>query len=298
MYDKLRTAAARAVWLLEPKKLEQVFNFLDTVGAGYQIDAETVKTLAGENRNSQAMRTKSAVGVIPVYGTISQRVGLLDAASGGTSTESIAAAFDELQAMDEVGTIMAEFDSPGGTYPGIPELANKIAASRGGKPLIAMVNSEAGSGALWLASAFDEVVITPSGSAGSVGAYMVHTDESALNETIGVKREYISYGEYKTEGNRDEPMSDETRAYIQGEVDRVGREFETALARFRGLPVETIRKDFGRGRMLDAKRAVAVGMADKIATMDETVSRFATGRGRAKRKRVESAKQKMRLYFA
>ena len=118
--------------------------------------------------------------------------------------------------------------------------------------MVASVNAEAGSAAYWLASAFDEIVITPSGSAGSIGAYAVHQDESGLTEKIGVKRRYIAYGKYKTEGNPDEPLTDEAVAEIQRRVDLYGRQFEEAVAANRGVSLATVRADFGQGRMLDA----------------------------------------------
>jgi ClpP class serine protease len=93
---------------------------------------------------------------------------------------------------DNVRAIVLNIDSPGGSIFGTEELFNKIMAARGSKPITAVVNSVAASAAFWIASAADEIVITPGGMIGSVGVYMVHTDLSAAIAEDGVKETFIS----------------------------------------------------------------------------------------------------------
>lgn len=54
---------------------------------------------------------------------------------------------------------------------------------------------------LYPANFGDEIVVTPSGRAGSVGVYTAHDDISAALEKRGIKRAYISAGKNKGEGN-------------------------------------------------------------------------------------------------
>lgn len=295
MYEHILNAANDAIWLCDRAKLDRIFAFLGAKSRGVSLDASTVQLAINERRQRQAPRTETLIGVLPVYGTISQRVGMIEEFSGGVSTEHIGRDFDMMLQEDSIGTIIMEFDTYGGTYPGIPELANKIYQARDRKRIVSHINAAAGSGGLWLAAAAGEVVITPSGEAGSVGAYVRHVDKTALNEDVGLKYEYISYGEHKTEGNPDEPMTDESRAFLQEKVDRIGKEFEQALAKFRGVSVAKVQKDFGRGRMLDAKRAVEVGMADRISTFEQTIQRTIKPQGRTGRKKVESLRRRVNL---
>jgi ClpP class serine protease len=60
----------------------------------------------------------------------------------------------------------------------------------------------------------------------------------------------------------------------------MGDRFTKAVATQRGVPVEQVRKQMGEGRMLGAKEAVASGMVDRIATLEEVISR-ASGRAPA-----------------
>ena len=71
----------------------------------------------------------------------------------------------------EVKAIVIDVDSPGGTSPGIPELGREIYEARGAKGegnIVAVANSLAASGALWLSTAFERFMVTPSGEAGYV----------------------------------------------------------------------------------------------------------------------------------
>lgn len=297
MYPNVLTEARTSIWLIRPDKLDAIFDMLESRAAGIHADAETLARFAAENQERQEHRiltaagTKQqprdvkAVGILPIYGTIVQRGNMFTEASGTASADKISRQIDMLIENDQVGTILADIDSPGGTVYGVPELAHKIQSLRGGgKALVAHVNAEAGSAAFWLASAFDEIVVTPSGSVGSIGAYAVHTDVSGYNEAMGVKRRYIAYGRYKTEGNSDEPLSDETASAIQERVDRIGRQFEEAIAANRDVPVSRVREEWGQGRMLDADRGKAVGMVDRIEAFDDTLRRLMTPRARVTRR--------------
>lgn len=56
--------------------------------------------------------------------------------------------------------------------------------------------------------------------------------------------------------------------------------FVSAVARNRGVKASDVRGGFGEGRMVGAKEAVSLGMADRVGTLDETISRLVGGRRR------------------
>ena len=55
------------------------------------------------------------------------------------------------------------------------------------------------------------------------------------------------------------------------------------MARGRNESIERVRNRFGRGRSVLASMALGMGMVDKIATLDQTIARFASGREEPKR---------------
>jgi signal peptide peptidase SppA len=217
------------------------------------------------------------VAVIPIYGVISQRQNLMAADSGGTSIEGVTNDFRDAMADPEVDGIVFDFDSPGGTIDGVAELADEIRAARGTKPVAAQANGMAASAAYWLAAAAEELVVTPSGSVGSIGVFTAHEDLSVQAEADGIKTTLISAGKYKTEGNPWEPLSEEARANLQEMVDTHYGMMVSAIAKGRGAPVDQIRSGYGQGRLVLAKKAAAEGMVDRIDTLDNTIARVGRG---------------------
>ena len=292
MYERILAAARSAVWCLSKPKLEELFDVLELRASGGNVDAATIQALAADSRSRADSRSMGEVGVLPVIGTIVHRGNMITEASGTASSDVLGKQFTSMVNNPDVSSIVFDFDSPGGQAAMIQELAAQIAAARGTKPIVAVVNPEAGSAAYWLATAADEIVVTPSGEVGSIGAYAYHVDYSAQNEMLGVKPTYISYGEHKTEANADEPLTDEAMAQVQASVDRVGKQFESDVAKYRGTTVADVRKNFGQGRMVEAERAVSLGMADRIGTFRETIQRVATGDNRriTRRPKIERAR--------
>jgi len=178
---------------------------------------------------------------------------------------------------------------------GTKELADKIHAARGGKPIVAVANAYAASAAYYLAAATDEVVVTPTGQVGSIGTMAVHVDQSGLNEQVGLKPTYIHYGENKVRGNPDTPLDDESREEIQKMVDTYGRQFEADVAAYRGQTVAVVRSEFGQGSMFTAKEAVSAGLADRVDTLEATLERLSAGTYRKPRRTVRGLKNTLAL---
>jgi len=225
-----------------------------------------------------ARKSVGSVAVIPLSGFLSQKPSLFSMLFGGTSVEAFAREVVAALGDQSIGAVVLDVDSPGGEVFGVTEAATAIRAARGTKPLVAVANPIAASAAYWLAAQADEVVVTPSGLAGSVGVFTVHQDVSKALEQQGVGVRFISYGRRKTEGNPVEPLSEDALASIQARVDEAGRTFEADVAKGRGVSVAKVHSDFGEGGILTASQAVAAGAADRVATLDEVVGRLVGGR--------------------
>lgn len=231
---------------------------------------------ASAARGSQRAQPAQTVAVVPIIGTVTQRGDVIDSAQT-RSTEEIAAEVRAAAAEPKVDAIVLEVDSPGGEVFGVPEAWQAIRDARRAKPVVAGVNSVAASAALYLASAADEIIVTPSGEAGSVGVYAMHLDMSAEMEQFGEKVTFVVAEDspHKVEGNPYEPLSDDGRAQLQKAVNRYMAMFVRDLARGRGVSVDHVRQHFGGGRMLSPQEAVAVRMADSVGTIDHAVRRAA-----------------------
>jgi len=78
-----------------------------------------------------------------------------------------------------------------------------------------------------------------------------------------------------------EPMTDEMRAFVQDRIGVSYEKFKRAMATNRGIRIDQVEGKFGGGEMMRAEEAVAAGLADRVATVDQTISRMMTRRAPA-----------------
>jgi capsid assembly protease len=275
----------RTPWALMPERYYAYRSVLHRWAAGEAASAAVMAQVRADREAREAKRASSTVAggggiaVLPLYGVVTQRGNMVDDLSGpgSVSTQMFSRALADAVADESVAQILIDVDSPGGSVFGVSELADEIYEARKSKPVVAIANSLAASAAYWLGSQASEFYMTPGGEVGSIGVIMAHADYSEQNAMEGVKVTYITApeGGYKAEGNPDEPLSDDARAYEQGRVNEYYGAFTRAVARGRALPVATVRgSSFGRGRVLGADAALAAGMVDGIATFDQVIKRM------------------------
>lgn len=234
-------------------------------------------------RGREINTKKGTIAVLPVRGIISPRLDwVTEYFGGGSSTESLGRHLESLVSDPDVSLILLDIDSPGGTVAGTPEFAEQVFQARSRKPIIAIANSLAASAAYWIATAANELYITPSGEAGSIGVFAEHLDISKFLEKEGIKPTLIHAGEFKVEGNQYSPLTDEAAAEIQRSVNGYFGMFIKAVAKHRGTTEARVRKDFGRGRLVRAEEAVARGMADGIDSYRSLIDRIIAGRPSAR----------------
>lgn len=206
------------------------------------------------------------VAIIPIQGTLVQKLGTLRPYSGMTGYDGIRACF--LQALNdgEVKAICLDIDSPGGEVAGCFDLVDEIYAARGSKPVWAILSESAYSAAYALASAADKIIVPRTGGVGSVGVIVMHVDWSQKIKNDGLQVTIITYGDRKAESNPYEPLSETARKAIQSDIDEMGRLFVSTVSRNRGITEKTVR-DTEAACFLGAD-GVQLGLADQVASPD------------------------------
>jgi len=263
------------VWAMRPDALATLAQLVAREGrelAGEQIEARRATRTAGSARRPGGVAVVALSGVLmPGAGGL---LGMLLGLGSGLATfrSELRTALDD----PDISAVVLDIDSPGGLVDLIPETAAEVRAARGDTPIVAVANTLAASAAYWIASQADELVVTPSGEVGSVGVYATHRDVSRAQDAAGITTTLISAGMFKTEGNPYEPLGSDARGAIQASVDDYYDLFVRDVAAGRGTTATDVRDGYGQGRTLTAKRAVAAGLADRVATLEETVGRMAS----------------------
>lgn len=285
-YPTILAAIHGQPWAITPGKLEAIIHVLSTHQRGVVIDAERWEVEAA-SRAAKTVPRGDGVAVLGLHGTITQRPTFeMMQGSGGTSTDRFGAAFDAAMNSNDVGAIVIDADTPGGSVFGVSELGAKIFAARGIKPIFTVVNSEMHSAGYWIGSQADKVYVTPGGVAGSIGVVMAHVDQSGADEKQGVKVEFLHAGSKKVDGHPHGPLTDDARNDMMAMVNTYYAAFQGAVAKGRGVSIEAVRKDFGDGGIFTAKELVSRNMADGIATLDDVI-RMAAGEAKKRSRNAE-----------
>jgi signal peptide peptidase SppA len=191
------------------------------------------------------------------------------------SYEGIAAQLREARADPEVRVILLDIDSPGGEATGMFATARLVSAINQTKPVLAFVNDVAASAAYGIASAASEIVVSPTSMVGSIGVVLTHFDRSGELEDRGVKPTLIHAGAHKVDGHPFGPLSDAVRADLQAEVMKIYDQFVGLVAEGRAgqISADAIRATEARTYL--GTDAIAQGLADRVASLDEVIATFA-----------------------
>lgn len=269
-------------WALMPERIAAFAGLIARWSANVCTSPEVMAGIAADREARDAKKTSSmragggGIAVIPLYGVVTQRGNAADdiSSSGGCSTQQFTQAMRQALADDTVGQILIDIDSPGGSVYGVQELANEIMNARQRKPVVAIANSLAASAAYWIGCCASELYVTPGGEVGSIGVWQAHQDYSQAMAEEGIKTTLISAGKYKVEGNPYTALDTEAQAFMQSRVNDYFGAFTKAVAKGRGVSIETVRNGMGQGRVLGADAALAEKMVDGIATFDQVVRKM------------------------
>jgi signal peptide peptidase SppA len=275
-YEHVLGFALEHPWALTESMRAIVADIIAHRVAGQDVEPAAIAAAMVQRKNLPQPRKGGAVAVIPFYGVVAPRMNMLSEFSGGTTFEQLTAQLHEAVANKEIATIVFDVDSPGGNVAGASEFAREVLKARTVKPVIACAQFLMASAAYWPMACATEVVAAPSAMVGAIGVYTIHDDVSAALEKLGIKREVIGAGKFKTEGVGGGPLSDEARAHIKALCETVYARQLGDIAKGRGITAAAVRNGYAEGRCVDVEAALAAGMIDRIGTLADTLARVMT----------------------
>lgn len=285
-YSQIIAKVTSTPWMITPDALRMILEVLDAHMSG-KITTDEAKDRVSSARQGFALDLEGmgmdepmssrigSVGVLNLSGPIFPKANLMTNLSGATSLEQFQSEFRSLLADDNVRSILLNIDSPGGLSDLVDETATEIREGREIKPIYAVANTTANSAAYYLGSQATKMYATPSGQVGSIGTFMVHSDDSKQREMMGVKDTVVKSGRFKAVGM--EPLTDDSLGHLQEFVNATNDGFVSAVAQGRNVTEQYVRENFGEGGVVSPKQALEVGMIDGIATFDQVLGTMNTG---------------------
>ena len=244
-------------------KLEAI---LAVIGPRIGVEAPAPAVMNGDaRRHGVNLVTPEGIAVIPVFGTLVKRADAIEAASGLTSYGHLEDRIMDAATNPAVRAVLLDIDSPGGEAAGVFDLSDLVYEARNLKPVWAVADEEAFSGAYAIASAAERLIVPRTGGLGSIGVVAVHVDRSARDAMEGFRTTTVYAGAAKYDFNPHETLKDGARRTLQAEVDRVHALFVDTVARNRGLTADAVRAT--EARLYFGEDAVRAGLADEVGTM-------------------------------
>ena len=176
---------------------------------------------------------------------------------------------------DRVAGLIARVQLPAAAPGPVQELRDAIAAFSAVKPTVAWAETYPGTLSYYLASAFREVWMQPSGTVGLVG---FATNSMFLRDALdkaGIEAQFVARGEYKSAANvfTEDRYTDAQREADGRMIESLQSQVWQAIADARGLTVEAVNTLADTAPVL-RDDAVTAGLVDRIGFRDEAYSRI------------------------
>jgi len=216
-----------------------------------------------DSMRGSGMLIDGGVGILPITGSLVHRGTWIGTSSGLQSYDGIAQQLRMAKEDERIQSVLLDLNSYGGEAGGVADLAQEVRDLADTKPVRAMINDAAASAAYWLAAAAQDISITETGIAGSIGVVLTHQDISAAAEKAGVKITQIHAGANKLLGSPFKALSDADMAQLQESVDQLYALFTTRVDAYRGGKSNARATE---ARIYRGQAAVDAGLADQVTT--------------------------------
>lgn len=200
----------------------------------------------------------------------------------GIRARTTAPAMRRLREDRDVRAVVLRVDSPGGDPLASDLVADETKRLRKAKkPTTVSQGRVAGSGGYWISMDGDSIATGPFSLTGSIGIIGGWVWNDGFGKKLGLNSDHVQVGKSADllgglvvpfvgarlpERNLDEGE----RRQIQGLFGELYDGFTSRVATARGLDVARV-KELAEGRIYDGKAAVANHLADRVATLEETL---------------------------
>lgn len=208
--------------------------------------------------------TTAHIAVVDIIGTIAADKQSVNSAD---TVKALKKAFESKQSQ----AVVLNINSPGGSPVQSDEIWQEIQylkKAHTGKKLYAVIGDIGASGAYYIASAADEIIVNPSSLVGSIGVIMPNYGVTGLMQKLGVEDRTMTSGENKALLSMTQPVDGAQKAHVQGVLDNVHDHFINAVKQGRGNKLKSQDPAIFSGLFWTGDQAVKLGIADRTGSLN------------------------------
>lgn len=238
------------------------------------LDADQIVERRRLRRKVTFWRT---LGVLAVVGAIAVAIGVATSDQISTGSPHVARVVigglirndrERVEMLDEIGrsgarAVILSIDSPGGTVTGSEQLYDALRRLAAKKPVVAMVEGMAASGAYIAALGADHIVARRNSLVGSVGVIFQFPNVTELLKTVGVTMEDIKSSPLKASPNPYTPTTPEARAAMDALVRDSYAWFKNLVGERRKLSDARL-AEVSDGRVFTGHMGLPLQLVDEI----------------------------------
>jgi ClpP class serine protease len=233
---------------------------------------------------------KPRLNVIVLHGIIAARPGMLNADSARPLIE---------RGFSSAGRspVILDIESPGGS----PVQSDLIAAmirshaDRAGVRVHAVIREVGASGGYWLACAADEIHANPMSIVGSIGVVGGGFGFPELLGRLGIERRIYTAGSNKVRLDPFSPEKPEDVAFAKDLMEKLHVRFKDWVRTRRGKRLKAVDTALFDGGYMLGEQALAMGLIDGFATVDDLVLDLGGDRARPRRIAPKRSRLALRL---
>jgi len=178
----------------------------------------------------------------------------------------------KLRLDNSVKAIVLRVNSPGGSALASDVIWREVTLTREKKPVIVSMGNVAASGGYYISCNADSVFANENTITGSIGVFSIVPNlEKFFEHKLGVGFDRVKTAPYADMGSIDRPLTDAEKRFFQNSVDSIYTTFKTRVAAGRKMKMEAV-DSIAQGRVWTGSRAITVGLADRIGTLQDAIN--------------------------
>jgi protease-4 len=211
----------------------------------------------------------------------------------GVRAEQWVPLLDALRKRRSVRAVVVEVDSPGGTVAASDYIYGALARLAAEKPVFAFSGNVCASGGYLIAAAARQLVVQPAAVVGSIGVISIRPLAEEFLHRYGLSVGVTKSGELKDAGAFWRKPTEREQEKEQALVDEYFALFLERIEAGRKIAPARLR-ELATGEVYTGRRAVELGLADRVGTLDDAIELAAEAAGTTRRTRCYGVQRSLR----
>jgi protease-4 len=208
-----------------------------------------------------------------LLGRAGPRFGLVRIEGAIADAEPVVEFIRTLREDKSVKGVVLRINSPGGAFGPSQELYLAVKRLVAVKPVVASFSAVAASGGYYAACPATKILANPGTITGSIGVMTQFANVQELLQKVGVTFEALTTGNLKDAGSPFKPLSPEQRAYLEGLITDLNRQFSGDVAAERKLSPQAVAA-IADGRAMTGARAKELGLVDVLGGQEDAIDQL------------------------